>query len=82
MMLQFASTALRGDTVNLASFMSREVRPAGRFNISRSTYDLIKDDFECVPRGPIEVKHGVRVEMFFVEREVAPAQRAPVRRCG
>jgi class 3 adenylate cyclase len=57
-----------GDTVNTASRMesSGEI---GKVNISRSTYDLVKDnsDFVFESRGKIEAKGKGKVEMWFVE---------------
>ncbi|MCB1143351.1 MAG: adenylate/guanylate cyclase domain-containing protein [Leptospiraceae bacterium] len=54
-----------GDTVNTASRMESSGYP-GKINISYSTYLLIKDFFECSPRGSIEVKNKGRIEMYFV----------------
>lgn len=58
-----------GDTVNTASRMESESE-AGKVNISRSTYDLIKDDdqFKFVARGNIQAKGKGEIEMFFVEK--------------
>jgi len=55
-----------GDTVNLAARMESGGEP-GKVNISRSTYELVKDDFKCIPRGKISVKNKGEVEMFFAE---------------
>ncbi|MCG9873421.1 MAG: response regulator [Leptospiraceae bacterium] len=56
-----------GDTVNTASRMesSGEV---GRVNISRDTYDRVKDFFLCHYRGKIPAKNKGSIDMFFVER--------------
>ena len=54
-----------GDTVNTASRMESASDP-GRVNISRATYDLVKEYFECEPRGKLEVKGKGLVEMYFV----------------
>ncbi len=56
-----------GDTVNTASRMesSGEV---GKVNISRDTYNLVKDFFQCQSRGKIPAKNKGTIEMFFVER--------------
>lgn len=55
-----------GDTVNTASRMesSGEV---GKVNISHSTYELVKDEFKCEPRGKIQAKGKGEIEMYFVE---------------
>lgn len=54
-----------GDTVNTASRMesSGEI---GRINVSNSTYQLIKNDFECEFRGEIEAKGKGEMEMWYV----------------
>lgn len=54
-----------GDTVNTASRMESESDP-GRVNISRATFDLVKEYFECEPRGKRAVKGKGLVEMYFV----------------
>lgn len=55
-----------GDTVNIASRMesSGEV---GKVNISESTYELVKDKFNCTSRGKISAKGKGEIEMYFVE---------------
>ena len=55
-----------GDTVNLAARMESNSEP-GRINISRATYEVVKDRFECSYRGKISVKNMGEVDMFFVE---------------
>lgn len=54
-----------GDTVNTASRMESNSEP-GRVNVSQSTYMLIKDDYDCIYRGKIDVKNKGFVEMYFV----------------
>jgi len=54
-----------GDTVNVASRMESSGRP-GRIQISDSTYQLIKDQFECEPRGEIDVKGKGLMKTWFV----------------
>ena len=54
-----------GDAVNVASRMESNSEP-GRINISESTYQLIKDDFDCDYRGELEVKNRGRMKMYFV----------------
>lgn len=55
-----------GDTVNTASRMesSGEV---GKVNISGKTYELVKDKFNCTPRGKIHAKNKGSIDMYFVE---------------
>lgn len=55
-----------GDTVNTASRMesSGEV---SKVNISETTYNLVKEQFNCEYRGEIEAKGKGKVKMYFVE---------------
>ena len=39
----------------------------GKVNISKATYELVKNDFHCISRGKIEVKNKGEVDMFFAE---------------
>lgn len=56
-----------GDTVNTASRMESSGK-VGKVNISRATYELLKDDttlaFES--RGKIEAKGKGKIDMYFV----------------
>lgn len=54
-----------GDAVNLASRMESSGVP-GQVNISKSTYELVKDTFECQYRGRIPAKNKGDVEMYLV----------------
>lgn len=54
-----------GDTVNVASRMET-MSEAGKVNISANTYELIKADFECEPRGEIYVKNRGMMQMYYV----------------
>ena len=60
-----------GDTVNTAARMESNGEP-GKVNISESTYRLVKDDFNCIPRGELEAKGKGKLKMYFVDSEVAP----------
>ena len=55
-----------GDTVNIAARMEQHSE-AGKINISGSTYNLVKDRFNCTYRGRIEAKNKGEVEMYFVD---------------
>ena len=48
----------------------------GAVQITRATYDLIKDEFECEPRGTVAVKGKGDMEVWHVVRELAPAEPA------
>ena len=39
----------------------------GKINISGSTYQLVKDKFNCTHRGKIEAKNKGEIDMYFVE---------------
>jgi class 3 adenylate cyclase len=56
-----------GDTVNIASHLETEGE-VGKVNISRSTYNLVKDRFSCIYRGKIVAKNKGAIDMYFVER--------------
>jgi adenylate cyclase len=55
-----------GDTVNLAARLE-ENSEVGKINISGSTYELVKDRFQCNYRGKIEAKNKGQVDMYFAE---------------
>lgn len=54
-----------GDTVNTAARMEQNSKP-GKINISETTYELVKDKFECEYRGEIEAKNKGKMKMYFV----------------
>jgi class 3 adenylate cyclase len=58
-----------GSAVNIASSMESNGQP-GMLNISVSTYELIKDQFECEYRGKIYAKNVGEIDMYFVKREL------------
>ena len=56
-----------GGAVNVASRME----PQGQNNnvqITQSTYELIKDDFECESRGTIDIKGKGQMPVWIVMR--------------
>ena len=55
-----------GDTVNVAARMETMSEP-GRINISETTYELVKDRWDCTYRGEIKVKNRGLLKMYFVE---------------
>ncbi len=59
-----------GDTVNVASRMESSGEP-GKVNISKTTYDLVKDKFDCKYRGKVAAKNVGEIDMYFVEKAVA-----------
>ncbi len=54
-----------GDTVNTASRMESHGM-AGKIQITRATYELIKDGFDCEPRGTVSVKGKGEMETWFL----------------
>lgn len=55
-----------GDTVNIASRMESSGE-AGKVNISRSTYEVVRGEFNCTHRGKIYAKNKGEIDMYFVE---------------
>lgn len=54
-----------GDTVNIAARMESACK-AGKINISDATYQKIRYDFDCNPRGELDVKNKGRIKMYYV----------------
>ncbi|MBD65403.1 MAG: hypothetical protein CME62_09355 [Halobacteriovoraceae bacterium] len=59
---------LWGDTVNIASRMESHGE-VGRIQVSQNTYELLKNDFEFEPRGPIEIKGKGQMETYFLKND-------------
>jgi class 3 adenylate cyclase len=59
-----------GDTVNTASRMESS-GAVGKVNISEATFELVKDKFNCTPRGKVAAKNKGEIEMYFVEGAIA-----------
>jgi len=56
---------LWGDAVNVASRMESQGVP-GRIQITHSTYELLKNEFVCEPRGSLEVKGRGALQTWFL----------------
>ena len=56
---------LWGDAVNTASRMESQSTP-GEIQITRATYELLKDEFVCKRRGTIEVKGKGQMETWYL----------------
>ena len=56
---------LWGDAVNTASRMESQSTPGG-IQITRETYELLKGEFECTPRGTIQVKGKGEMETWVL----------------
>jgi adenylate cyclase len=65
---------LWGDAVNTASRMESH-GTAGRIQVTRATYELIKDEFVCERRGTVAVKGKGELETWYLlgRREDLPA---------
>ena len=61
---------LWGDAVNTASRMESHGKE-GTIQISRATYELVKDDFVCEPHGTVNVKGKGEMKVWFVTRKRA-----------
>jgi class 3 adenylate cyclase len=56
---------LWGDAVNTAGRMQTEGTP-GRIQITRATYELLKDEFVCEPRGTVAVRGKGEMETWYL----------------
>ena len=54
-----------GDAVNTASRMESH-GAEGIIQITRATYELVRDEFVCEPQGTINVKGKGEMEVWFV----------------
>jgi class 3 adenylate cyclase len=61
-----------GDTVNTASCMESSGE-AGKINISGTTFEIVRENFNCTHRGKIEAKNKGLIDMYFVEPHVKSA---------
>jgi class 3 adenylate cyclase len=59
-----------GDTVNIASRMESNGEP-GKVNVSSATYNLIKENYQCLYRGKISAKNIGEVDMYFVDSTIS-----------
>ncbi|MCB1305970.1 MAG: adenylate/guanylate cyclase domain-containing protein, partial [Leptospiraceae bacterium] len=62
------------DTVNTASRCESSGQ-SGKINISKDTYELVQDFFDCEYRGPIPAKNKGVIEMYFVNGLLPELQR-------
>jgi len=54
-----------GDTINTASRMESHSEPM-HINVSEATHALVRDQFDWIERGEVEVKGKGRLKMFYV----------------
>jgi len=69
---------LWGDAVNIASRMETAGTP-GRIQVTRHTYELLKDEFELEPRGTIPVKGMGEMETWYLLGSPVTANEAAKR---
>jgi adenylate cyclase len=65
---------LWGDAVNTASRMESHGTP-GRIQITQATFELLKDEFQCEPRGTVSIKGKGEMETWYL---VGRRQEAPL----
>lgn len=53
-----------GNTVNIANRMESNGRP-GKVNISSTTYDLVKDHYECELYDVLKLSDKMKIQMYF-----------------
>ena len=58
-----------GDTVNIAARMEANCKE-GEVNISNSTFQMIKYNFECQYRGKIAAKNMGEIDMYYVKKAI------------
>jgi guanylate cyclase len=61
---------LWGDVVNTASRMESHGQE-GIIQITRATYELVKNDFVCEPRGTLNVKGKGEMEVWYVMKRMS-----------
>src|SRR5438034_7382524 len=68
---------LWGDAVNMASRMESH-GTSGQIQVTRATYELLKDEFELEPRGTVSIKGKGDVETWYlVGRRRGPIDESP-----
>jgi adenylate cyclase len=68
---------LWGDTVNIASRMKSH-SAADTIQITRATYELIRDDFTCRPQGRITVKGKGEMEVWYIIAAAPQSSQPPM----
>ena len=61
-----------GDTVNIAARMEANGE-VGKVNISESTYNQVRYNFDCEHRGKIDAKNKGFIDMYYVKNPVTKA---------
>lgn len=58
-----------GETVNIAARMEANCKE-GEVNISNSTFQMVKYNFECQYRGKVAAKNMGEIDMYYVKRAI------------
>ena len=66
---------LWGDAVNMASRMESH-GAGGQIQVTRATYDLLRDEFELEPRGTVAIKGKGDVETWYLVGRRSAAEEA------
>ena len=66
-----------GNTVNFAARMESAGKP-GRVNVSETTFQKIERFIACEPRGPVAIKEGRQMEMYFAVSPKLDLLRGPL----
>jgi guanylate cyclase len=66
---------LWGDAVNTASRMESH-GSGGQIQVTRGTYELLRDEFELEPRGTVPIKGKGEVETWYLVGPRAPSSAA------
>ena len=64
---------LWGDAVNMASRMESH-GTSGRIQVTRATYELLRDEFELEPRGTVPIKGKGDVETWYLVGRQGPSE--------
>ena len=56
-----------GDTVNQAAWMEANGE-VGQVNISGTTYELVKNEFDCHHLGPLKTKNNKEIDRYLVKK--------------
>ena len=57
-----------GDTVNIAARLQQHAEP-DQINVSEMVYEVIKNEFRCLPRGRIQAKNKGEMDMYLVQQK-------------
>ena len=67
---------LWGDAVNMASRMESQGTP-GQIQVTRATYELLRDEFELERRGTVPIKGKGDVETWYLVGRLASKDGPP-----